>query len=198
MFLDRDGTLNHDEGYTHDVGKLRLLEHVVEGLQLLSDLGLRLIITTNQSGIARGIFTERQMRSFNDHLIRTLGAHAVTIDGVYYCPYHPSSGVGRFRRESPLRKPRPGMLLQAAREHHIDLGSSFMVGDKKSDVMAGQAAGCTSILVLTGAAGLGEPDVDVRPDHVARDLLHAATIIRQSVSRQEFDGLTPNPLEESS
>ena len=182
-FLDRDGTLNHDVGYTCQVEDLRLLDNVVEGLRLISEIGFRLIITTNQAGIARGYFTEQEMRAFNKHLVDILQSYSIIIDAMYYCPYHPTEGIGPFKRDSAFRKPQPGMLIQAAKDHDIDLRSSYVIGDKKSDILAGQAVGCITILVMTGAAGTGEPDLVAVPDYVAHDLLDAAPIIRRAELR---------------
>ncbi len=141
-------------------------------------LGFELLIITNQSGIARGYFDESEMHAFHAALVDVLRRGGVKIAGIYFCPFHPSVGTGPYRRESPLRKPRPGMLLQAAAEHQIDLAASFAIGDKKSDILAGQAAGCRTVLVQTGQAGRGEPHLSARPDFVATDLLDAAEQIR--------------------
>lgn len=184
VFLDRDGTLNHDVGYTYKVEGLRLLNNVVEGLRLISEMGFRLIVTANQSGIARGYFTVQEMETFDEHMIDILKSYSIIIDGIYYCPYHPTEGIGPLRRDSAYRKPRPGMLIQAAKDHNIDLRSSYAIGDKKSDILAGQAAGCTTILVMTGAAGTGEPELTAVPDYVAQDLLDAALIIQRVESRR--------------
>lgn len=183
IFLDRDGTLNEDAGYTHRVDELRLLDNVVEGLRLMAAMGFRLIVTTNQSGIARGYFTVQDMETFNRHLIEVLQSHSIPIEAVYYCPYHPTSGVGEFRRDSPDRKPGPGMILQAAQDHHIDVARSYTIGDKKSDILAGQAAGCSTILVRTGVGGSGEAEFAAEPDYVARDLLDAAHFIQAAELR---------------
>ena len=192
-FLDRDGTLNHDVGYTCQVEDLRLLDNVVEGLRLISEIGFRLIITTNQAGIARGYFTEQEMRAFNKHLVDILQSYSIIIDAMYYCPYHPTEGIGPFKRDSAFRKPQPGMLIQAAKDHDIDLRSSYVIGDKKSDILAGQAVGCITILVMTGAAGTGEPDWVAVPDYVAHDLLDAALIIRRAELRtaEQVGGSSP-------
>ncbi|HEX4146660.1 MAG TPA: D-glycero-beta-D-manno-heptose 1,7-bisphosphate 7-phosphatase [Pirellulales bacterium] len=179
IFLDRDGTLNKDLGYTHEIARLRLLEGVVPGLKQLTALGFRLVIVTNQSGVARGRFSEDDMRRFNAALCERLANEGIAIAGVYHCPYHPTDGVGRYRRDSECRKPRPGMLLAAARELALDLTASFAIGDKISDMAAGQAAGCHTILVETGRAGRGEPELTARPDAVARDLAHAARLIAE-------------------
>jgi D-glycero-D-manno-heptose 1,7-bisphosphate phosphatase len=184
VFLDRDGTINHDVGYTHRVEDLRLLDHVVEGLQWLSKMGFKLIVTTNQAGIARGYFTEREVEAFNQHLLVSLQSHSVTIDGIYYCPHHPTEGIGKYRQDCFCRKPKPGMLTQAAKEHDIDLSRSYVIGDKKSDILAGKAVGCTTILVLRGVAGTGERELSAVPDYVACDLLDAALIIRRAELRR--------------
>jgi D-glycero-D-manno-heptose 1,7-bisphosphate phosphatase len=177
IFLDRDGTLNEDLGYTYQVERLRLLPGVVAGLTQLAALGFRLVIVTNQSGIARGRFTEDDMRRFNSALCGRLAEAGIEIAAVYHSPYHPTEGVGRYRRESECRKPRPGMLLAAARDLACDLARSYAIGDKISDVAAGRAAGCRTILVQTGKGGRGEPELSAQPDAVARDLAHAAQLI---------------------
>ena len=174
IFLDRDGTLNVDVGYAHRVDDLLLVENVCPGLRKLQALGFALFVTTNQSGIARGYFSEAQMHAFNAALCELLRGGGIEIAGIYYCQFHPTAGGGAFRRDSPLRKPAPGMLLQAAADHGLDLAASFAIGDKKSDVAAGRAAGCRTVLVRTGRAGTGESELIVTPDFVADDLLSAA------------------------
>lgn len=180
VFLDRDGTLtiDIDTGYTHRVEDFCLLDNVVEGLGLLRSLGFKLVIVTNQSGVARGMFTEADVQRYHDHLLGALRKQALEIAGLYYCPYHPE-GLGAYRRDSELRKPSPGMFLQAAREHHLDLSRSFAIGDKKSDILAGRAAGCRTFLVRTGMGGQGEPDLVAEPDWVVADVLEAARIIER-------------------
>ena len=175
IFLDRDGTLNCDRGYTYKLTDFQLLDGVVEGLQLFQQLGFRLIVVTNQSGIARGYFAEMEMHTFNDQLETTLSRRGVTITGIYYSPYHPKATVEKYRRASPCRKPEPGMLLRAAKEHDIDLSRSYAVGDKGSDILAGRGAGCRTILLRTGCAG---SDIEAVPDWVADNLLCAASIVR--------------------
>ncbi len=180
VFLDRDGTLNRDVGFTHRVEDLQLLDQAVAGLQRMAALGFRLLITTNQAGIARRYFSEADMHAFNRALCQQLRAAGVVIDAIYYCPFHPTAGVDAYRCDSPQRKPRPGMILQAADENGLDLSASFAIGDKKSDILAGQAAGCRTILVQTGAAGQGEESLTARPDFVAANLLEAAEWIARA------------------
>jgi D-glycero-D-manno-heptose 1,7-bisphosphate phosphatase len=109
-------------------------------------------------------------------LRQRLRAEGVEIEAIYHCPFHPDGCVEKYRQDSPLRKPRPGMILQAAAEHGLDLPASFAIGDKKPDILAGQAAGCRTILVRTGAA---ESDLQATPDFVASDLLAAAEWIEK-------------------
>jgi D-glycero-D-manno-heptose 1,7-bisphosphate phosphatase len=180
IFLDRDGTLLHDVGYAYRLGELRLLDHAVAGLCDLQRQGFLLLLVTNQSGVARGYFSEDDVRYFHAALCAQLAEQGVTLAGVYYCPFHPDAAVGTYRQDSPLRKPRPGMLLQAAAEHGIDLTHSFMVGDQPSDIAAGRAAGCRTILLRTASPPPALWDAELEPDLVAADLLEAARLIRLS------------------
>ena len=181
VFLDRDGTITRDRGFTHRVADLAFLPGALAGLARMGALGLRLIITTNQSGVARGYFSEADAQIFHEALDERLRAQGIVIDDVYYCPFHPTEGVGAYRRESPLRKPGDGMLRRAAAEHHVDLAASFAVGDKNSDVLAGQAAGCRTILVRAGAAGTDAALLAAPPDFVAQDLREAADFIERTL-----------------
>jgi D-glycero-D-manno-heptose 1,7-bisphosphate phosphatase len=147
-------------------------------------LGFRLVIATNQSGVARGLFSEADMRAFNDELCGLLRAEGITIAAVYCSTAHPTEGVGEYRCDSPLRKPRPGMLLQAAAEHDFDLAASYVIGDKKSDILAGQAAGCRTVLLATGAGGRGEEELSAQADHLAADMQSAAQWIGRDIGTQ--------------
>lgn len=194
IFLDRDGTLNVDVGYTHRISDLQLLNQVVPGLRRMAELGYLLIITTNQSGIARGYFTEAEMRDFNRALCDRLASERVAIAAIYYCPYHPTEGILPYRRESSLRKPLPGMIRQAASDHNLELRSCFAIGDQGRDVQAGRAAGCRTIL-------LGQPDAVIklppgaRPDFVVPDLVQAAGCIeRYAKGRVPLPHLATYPL----
>lgn len=146
IFLDRDGTINVEKNYLIDPEDLVLLPGVGEALRRCREAGYLLIVVTNQSGVARGYFTAREVEDLHAHLQRKLLPYGIQIDAFYLCPHHPEHGDG----PCDCRKGEPGMLLQAAREHHIDLAASWMIGDKRSDVEAGINAGCRSILVRTG------------------------------------------------
>ena len=191
IFLDRDGTLNRDDGYVYKVEDLELLPNVVAGLQQLTGLGYELIVTTNQSGIARGYFTEAEMHAFNRALCERLEHAEVRIAAVYYCPFHPTAGIGPYRRESTFRKPQCGMLLMASAERGIDLRASFAIGDKSSDIVAGRNAGCRTILL---AGQLSQAELkQAAPDFVAHDMPDAARFVEQSTRRRLSGELAPNP-----
>lgn len=140
VFLDRDGVLNHDEGYTHRPEQWRWTEGAVEAVKWLNDRGYLVLVVTNQAGVARGYYTEEHFLKFTDWIheqLRLAGAH---LEATYYCPYHPE-GLGEYRRDSEDRKPNPGMFLRAIAEWHPDLSRSLAIGDKESDIQAAQAVG---------------------------------------------------------
>lgn len=147
VFLDRDGTLNVDKDYLHRAEDWEWIPGAVEAIRLLNDAGLLVIVTTNQSGIARGFYDEAAVHSLHATVDRWLATHGAHVDGYYLCPHHPEYGD---RTECDCRKPAPGMLLAAARKFDIDLAHSFVVGDKASDVGAALAVGAKPILVATG------------------------------------------------
>jgi D-glycero-D-manno-heptose 1,7-bisphosphate phosphatase len=198
IFLDRDGTLIEDVGYPHRPEDLRLLPGVMPALRRLQELGFVLVVVTNQSGIARGYFSEEQMHTFHALLREQLEAGGVHIEAIYHCPFHPEASVAKYRRDSPLRKPKPGMLRLAAEEHCLDLAASYAIGDKKSDVLAGQAATCRTILVQTGNAGAGEAELVAQPDFVAPDLAIAAEWIcakcENGIPRCDTTAYPANPM----
>lgn len=146
LFLDRDGTICALVPYLHDPRELRLLAGAGEALRAASDAGYLLVVVTNQSGIARGLFSRRNVESVHEALQRALSAHGVRIDGFYICPHHPD-----HTGPCSCRKPEPGMLQEAAAEMGIDLRRSFMIGDTVEDLIAGERAGCRAVLVATGS-----------------------------------------------
>ncbi len=154
VFLDRDGTLIEDTGYIDDPDKVQILPGVADALRKLSEAGYQLIIVSNQSGIARGLFDEDTLSAIHDRLVTLLDRKRIKLAGAYYCPYLDGDEaiVEPFRRDSELRKPKPGMLLQAAGELDIDLTKSWMIGDASRDVQAGQQAGCRTILIQKNSA----------------------------------------------
>ncbi len=150
VFLDRDGTVNVEKNYLIDPREFAFIPGVPEAIFQLKQAGYLVVIVTNQSGIARGHFTHSQVTHLHQYMQSELQKHHTLIDAFYLCPHHPTAGSGEFTRTCTCRKGKPGMLLQAAAELNIDLGRSYMVGDKAADLKAGISAGCHPILVRTG------------------------------------------------
>jgi D-glycero-D-manno-heptose 1,7-bisphosphate phosphatase len=165
IFLDRDGTLMRDVDYCGDPGRVEVFSGAAETLRKLKGAGYKLIIITNQSGIGRGYFSEDDYRAVEREFLRQLGENL--IDATYYCADLPGT-------DSSWRKPAPGMILEAQREHHLALAPSYFIGDKASDIECGRNAGVRTILVQTG---YGAHETQCSPDRVARDLADAAEII---------------------
>jgi D-glycero-D-manno-heptose 1,7-bisphosphate phosphatase len=176
IFLDRDGTINVEVEYLSQVKDFQFIPGVPWALRCLKDAGFLLVVVTNQSGIGRGYYDEAALDSIHSHMHADLANFGASIDACYFCPHHPEHANGDYRRDCACRKPLPGMLQQAAQDLDIDLGASFMIGDKLADVEAGLAAGCTALLVLTG---YGSSQVARLPAGVSAypDLLAAAEAI---------------------
>ena len=168
VFVDRDGTIMHDADYCSNPKQVHVFEGVPEALRALKGKGYKLIIITNQSGIGRGFFTLDQYRAVETEVLRQLGPGL--IDATYFCPDTPE-------RPSKCRKPAPGMILEAAREHHVDLARSFFIGDKEIDAECGRNAGVRTIRVRTGFDKMTDGSC---ADWVAEDLKHAADIVLQA------------------
>jgi D-glycero-D-manno-heptose 1,7-bisphosphate phosphatase len=150
LFLDRDGVINHEVGYLHAAEEVRWVEGIFELCRAAVGLGYRLVVVTNQAGIARGFYTEAQFEALMTWMRAEFVARGLALDAVYFCPYHPVHGLGEYKREHEDRKPGPGMLLRAAKDLGLDLGRSVMVGDRCSDVGAANAAGVGKMFLLRG------------------------------------------------
>lgn len=150
IFLDRDGTINIDHGYVHQIDDFEFIEGSINALKKLKEMGYLLVLVTNQSGIARGYFTEAQFLRLTEWMDWSLAEQGVDFDGIYYCPHHPD-GKGEFKEDCSCRKPKPGMLLDAMKALNIDPQQSIMVGDKIEDIKAGiNAKVKINVLVRTG------------------------------------------------
>jgi len=174
VFLDRDCTVIEDMEFSTDPARIKALPGALEGLRRIQDAGYTLVIITNQSGVARGFFTEAELQTFHDALRAWLDDRGVRIAGIYYCPHYPEGKLPEYSFVCECRKPAPGMILRAAEELGLDLKRSWMVGDRDCDTAAGRKAGCRTILVETAAElQPGNP----KPDFRAKDLQAAADVI---------------------
>ena len=147
-FLDRDGVLNEDRGYVHRWEDFAFLPGVIDALRRLQQKGYLLVVITNQSAVARGLCAETDVLALHERMRAFLHGQGIELAGIYYCPHHPPGSVARYTRACACRKPEPGMILRAAREHGIDLSRSLLVGDKLSDLEAGRAAGIPSLYLV--------------------------------------------------
>ncbi len=151
IFLDRDGVINKDTGYVSHSDDFIFIEGVIDACRMMKEKGYLLVLITNQSGIARGYFTEDEFMVLTEWMDWSLADKGVDLDGIYFCPHHPVHGIGEYKQQCQCRKPQPGMILTAVEELDIDLSQSYLVGDKISDLQAGKAAGiATNVLVRTG------------------------------------------------
>lgn len=176
VFLDRDGTIIEDMDFLSDPAGIRFIEGAVEALEGLERSGFRLVLISNQSGVARGFFTEETVAAIHGRMSEILGEHGVVFSAVYYCPHLPDAPVEKYRLNCDCRKPKTGMIRRAVEELGVDPTRSFFVGDKASDLQAGRTAGCRTVLVLTGKGGGTKEalSADFAPDFIARDIGEAA------------------------
>ncbi len=171
VFMDRDGTINEEVGYLSRMDQLKIFPRAPEAIRLVNASGMKVVVTSNQSGIARGYITEEFVRGVHDRINELLQAEGARIDGFYFCPHHPVYGSGIYKQDCECRKPKPGLLLQAAVEMNIDLARSYIIGDMLKDIEAGKKAGVRGILVKTG---YGENIVRTdMPAYIAEDILEA-------------------------
>lgn len=182
VFLDRDGTINVEKNYLCKIEDFEFIPGVPGAIKKLKDAGLLVIVVSNQSGIARGYFDEETVRKLHQHIQQELVALGTSIDDFYFCPHHPEQGLGAYKLSCQCRKGNPGLLLQAAREHGIDLPKSYMVGDKLADIEAGQRAGCKTLLVLTGYGASTSSKLEDETVKRCSDLDCAASLIVEDVN----------------
>lgn len=177
IFLDKDGTLVEDVPYNVDPDRIRLTERALEGLRLLQEAGFRLIVVSNQSGVARGYFSEIELVAVKERLKELLADAGISLDGFYYCPHHPEGVIEPYAVACSCRKPQPGLLYKAAREREIDLTASWLIGDILNDVEAGHRAKCRSILINNGNETEWKMEPLRRPDDMVGNLYQAAETI---------------------
>jgi D-glycero-D-manno-heptose 1,7-bisphosphate phosphatase len=188
VFLDKDGTLVENIPYNVDPDLMRLVPGAVAGLRALGNAGYRLFVVSNQSGVARGLFSIDALEDLQRRLRDLLGDAEISLDGLYFCPHHPNGSVAEYAIECSCRKPADGLLRRAARDHDIDLRRSWMIGDILDDVEAGRRAGCRTVLIDSGNETEWVLSRDRMPDHVVRDVGEAAAVI------EALDGMTEDGL----
>ena len=179
VFVDRDGTMIEDVGYLDRLERLELFPYTIDAIRLLNRGGYKVIVVTSQNGVAQGVLTEDFLDEAHAHLSHVCEAAGARIDGYYYCPHSTHAVVERYRTDCECRKPKPGMILAAARDHSLDVSTSFVVGDRWRDIEMGMNAGTRALLVETG---YGRTEAARRPAHipavpVAGTLIEAASWI---------------------
>ncbi len=180
VFLDRDGVINEEVGYLDDLDKFKVIPCAFDAIKLINESGMKAVVISNQSGVARGMITEEFVKRTNDYLQIILCKRGVCIDNFYYCPHHPTEGQEPYRRICDCRKPAPGMFSAAARDLNINLKLSYMIGDRFLDMEAAKKVGVKGVLVKTGYGsellqddGPNTETVNGKPDHIAADILEA-------------------------
>jgi D-glycero-D-manno-heptose 1,7-bisphosphate phosphatase len=178
IFLDRDGTINEEMGYINHIDRFKIFPFVAESIKIFRESGFKTILITNQSGLARGYFTEELLNVVHQKLINYLSENGTQLDGIYYCPHHPTEGIGKYKKECKCRKPNTGLIEQATSDHNIDLKKSYMIGDRYKDMVFAKNIDITSGFVLTGY-GRGEFEHQKHswsfmPDIVAKNLKEMA------------------------
>jgi heptosyltransferase-2 len=185
VFLDRDGTINEEVGYLSSAEDLRLMPGAVEGVRLLNQHGIKAVVVSNQSGVARGYFPEVRVRQIHQRLEDLLGEEGAYLDGIYFCPHHPEVGDPPYRALCDCRKPKDGMLRMAATDLGLDLSRSYVIGDHGSDVALGKNAGMKSILLLTGHGKEQwekmPSEERMRPDSVCEGIYQAVQWVLQDL-----------------
>jgi D-glycero-D-manno-heptose 1,7-bisphosphate phosphatase len=197
VFLDRDNTIIENDGYLGVAAQVKLLPGAATALSAIRSMGYRLIVVSNQSGVARGLFSEADVEAVNQEMCRQLREQASAhIDASYYCPYHPEAAIAEYKIDHDWRKPKPGMLLQAAVDFNLDLAQCWMIGDQPRDIAAGTAAGCRTILLkdpdripadADPAVPVASTPLEISPNFIVKTLADAARIVSR-------EGKAPPPI----
>lgn len=177
--MDRDGTIIRQVELLHKPSQLKVFPDAAKAIRVFNKLGYVVIIITNQPVVARGMIGPKEVDRIHAVLIDRLAKRGAKIDAVYFCPHHPKANMKKYRMVCKCRKPSPGMMLQAAKEHGIDLKKSFLIGDSTQDVLAGNRAKVTTVLVTTGHGGKDPWQHEGTPDFIAKNLKQAATFIQK-------------------
>jgi len=185
VFLDRDGTINEEMGYINHIDRFRIFEFVPAAIRRFNENGFKVIVITNQSGVARGYFSEELLNEVHNYLLHFVESESARIDKIYYCPHHPDEGTVEYRRDCNCRKPRTGMIEKALEDFDIDMDQSYMIGDRFKDMEFGRRVGLKTIFLLTGY-GKGEYTYQrslwpFQPDLICENLHDAALHVTSSV-----------------
>jgi len=173
VFLDRDGTIIEDVGYLNNPNDIKFIPGSIEAIKQLNKTGYKVIVITNQSGVARGLIAEDMLQTIDKTMQKHILSGGAHLDAIYYCPHHPEHGVYPYKQACECRKPHPGLIKRARRDLNIDLSQAFMIGDKVSDIEAGKRAGTKTIFVTTGRGPEEKPKLKEKPDHIAENLNQA-------------------------
>jgi D-glycero-D-manno-heptose 1,7-bisphosphate phosphatase len=179
VFIDRDGVINEDRGYVHRIKDFIFLPGAISGMKIFQDLGYKIVIVTNQAGIARGMYTENDFEILTAHMNQVLLDNDVILSGVYYCPHHPNGVIERWTSVCNCRKPRPGMFLKAAENLGLQLGTSILIGDNISDIDAGVNAG-VPLNILINPNNLIKDESYPQTSVVCNDLQTAALWVKNN------------------
>lgn len=181
LFLDRDGVINKEVGYLYLTEDFEFIAGAIEACRQFQEAGYLLIVITNQAGIARGYYSEEDFHTLNSWMLKQFQQSGVQLDRVYYSPYHPEHGQGRYKQNTFCRKPNPGLILQAQREYDIDLSASILVGDKESDIEAGLSAKVgTCVLVRSGCP----VDEQGTKAHLVTDSLDSLGLLEHEITKR--------------
>ncbi len=184
VFLDRDGVITKEPPhYAHRIDQLKLITKSAEAIRLLNESEFKVIVVSNQSGVARGYYQEKDIEIYNMAMQKKLEEKNAYIDAIYYCPHYPEATIKMYKIDCDCRKPKPGMLKRAEKDLNLDLKHSFLVGDKMSDIETGYRAGCKTILVLTGQGNdelKKNLKMKIKPNYISKDLFTAIQIIKRN------------------
>ena len=190
VFLDRDGVITQDPPhYAHRIDQLRLIPKSAEAVRLLNENGFKVVVVSNQSGVARGYYQEKDVEIYNSAMKKELEERGAYIDAIYYCPHYPEAEIEAYRIDCDCRKPKPGMLKRAEKDLNLDLKRSFLIGDKIIDIVAGYRAGCKTILVLTGHGNeelKKNATMNIKPNYISKDLYTTSQIINGTTRLHRF------------
>ncbi len=186
VFLDHDGTIIEDNGYISKTSQVQFVPGSIKAIKILKSLGYKIIVISNQSGVAQGFLSEKTLQNINNYLQEKLKKNKASTDGIYYCPHHPGLGKKSYKKDCNCRKPKTGLLKLAVKEHKLTLKGSVVIGDKLSDVELAKNAKLKSILVLTGYGRKEFKKLDnssnSHPDYIASNLLKAAQMLEDQDS----------------